>query len=292
MTTISAKQLTAAAIFASSVFISATVNAGDTFTDTYSNGKGGRGAAITGVEPSATGTYPVFVYMVGTWEDYENASATAAINSMADRGYVAATVDYTNSTFGDCSTLSQRSKYIFDAQSSKSAIAKLCSRSKADCSRGVVVGGFSQGSVLAILGKNFDARVEAAYGMGAGVQYDDYDLRACVADGNRALPGDRLRAINGEGDGYLGGNADSVRAQSEELTGLVGSSGHYSAFRSNGSGWYMVNHAEVSDGEAEHCYMRNGGCGFNENRLDSLWTNGGSEWSLEPNLDWLSTFTQ
>lgn len=292
MTTISAKQLTTAAIFASSVFTSATVNAGDTFTDTYSNSKGGRGAAITGVEPSATGTYPVFVYMVGTWEDHENASAMATINSMADRGYVAASVDYSNSTFGECSELSQRSKYIFDAQSSKSAIAKLCSRSKADCSRGVVVGGFSQGSVLAVLGKNFDARVEAAYGMGAGVQYDDYDLRACVADGNRALPGDRLRAINGEGDAYLGGNADSVRAQTEELTGLVGSSGHYSAFRSNGSGWYMVNHAEVSDGEAEHCYMRSGGCGLNENRLDSLWTNGGSEWSLEPNLDWLSTFTQ
>ncbi|MCW8194510.1 hypothetical protein F6455_06900 [Proteobacteria bacterium 005FR1] len=292
MTTILAKQLTAAAIVASSAFISATVNAGDSFSDTYSNGKGGRGAAITGVEPSATGTYPVFVYMVGTWEDHENASAMAAINSMADRGYVAATVDYSNSTFGDCSTLSQRSKYIFDAKNNKSAISKLCSRSKADCSRGVVVGGFSQGSILAVLGNNFDARIEAAYALGAGVQYDSYDLRACVADGNRTLPSDRLRAINGEGDAYMGGTAASVQAQLEELTGLAGGSGHYSAFRTNNSGWYMVSHSEVSDGQAEHCYMRNGGCGFNENRLDSLWTNGGSEWSLEPNLDWISSFTR
>jgi hypothetical protein len=154
------------------------------------------------------------------------------------------------------------------------------------------VGGFSQGSILAILGKNFDARVEAAYAMGAGVQYDDYDLRACVADGNRALGSDRLRAINGEADGFMGGNADSVRAQLEELTGLTGTSGVYSAFRSNDSGWYMVSHGEVSDGEAEHCYMRNGGCGFNQDRLDSIWTSGGSRWSLEPNLDWLTKFTQ
>jgi hypothetical protein len=97
MTRTLAKWTTAAAAFASSVFISTTVNAADSFFDTYSNGKGGRGAAITGLEPSGTGTYPVFVYMVGTWEDYENASAMNAISSMADRGYVAATVDYSNS---------------------------------------------------------------------------------------------------------------------------------------------------------------------------------------------------
>lgn len=287
----SVKRLGLAAVFATSSLMSTTLSAADLFSDKYSNGTLG-GAAISGQEPSAAGTYPVFVYMVGTWEDHENASAMSAVSSMADRGYVAASVDYYNSSFGDCATMTRRSKYIFDAGSSKSAISKLCSRSKADCSKGIVVGGFSQGSMLAVLGKNYDSRVEAAFGMGAGVQYDSYDLRACVADGNRVLAGDRLRAINGEVDSFMGGNPDAVRAQLEELTGLVGSSGLYSLFRANDSGWYMVNQGEVSDGEAEHCYMRDGGCGFNQNTLDANWQSGGSSWSLEPNLEWLTRFTR
>jgi dienelactone hydrolase len=263
----------------------------DSFTDSYKAGR--TNYSIDGREPSASGTYPVFVYMVGTWEDHQNASAIAAIEGMASRGYVAATVDYSNSSFGGCSTISSRAKYIFDAMSSSSAIRKLCGRAKADCGKGVVVGGFSQGSIIAILAKNYDGRVAAAYALGAGVQYDSYDLRSCVADGNRTLTSDRLRAVNGEADGFMGGNADSVRAQLEELTGLSCGGTAYSCFRSNDSGWYMVTHGEVDDGNAEHCYMRNGDCGFgNQNRLDKNWQTGTMPGSLNPNLDWLTNFTR
>ena len=122
--------------------------------------------SIAGVEPSGTGPYPVFFYIVGTSETYNNAAAMAAVNDMASKGYVAATVDYAESQFGTCSVLSAKSSCMFDPNSTLSAVSQLCARAKADYSKGIVVGGFSQGSILALLAKNYDARVQAAYGMG------------------------------------------------------------------------------------------------------------------------------
>lgn len=279
------------AVLALATLGSSSVWALDSFTDSYSASRSTY--SMNGREPSTAGSYPVFVYMVGTSENYNNASAIDAIEGMASRGYVTATVQYANSFFGGCSTLSSRAKYIFDAKSNSSAISKLCSRAKADCSKGVVVGGFSQGSILAILAKNYDRRVEAAYGLGAGVQYSFYNLRSCVADGNRSLPSSRLRAVNGEADGFMGGSASSVRGQLEELTGQSCGSNAYQCAASNDSGWYMVTHGEVQDGDAEHCYMRVGGCGStNQNTLDQNWQVGTTGGALNYNLDWLTGFTQ
>jgi hypothetical protein len=263
------------------------------FTATY---KGGSSYCLStynikGREPSLAGAYPVFVYLVGTTESYDHVSALSAVDKMAARGYVAATVQYPNSSFGDCVTLSGRSKCIFDASSASSAIAVLCSRANADCTKGVVVAGLSQGSVLAVLARNYDPRVQAAYGLGVGVQYSTYDLRACVAEGRRALPGDRLRAVNGEADMFMGSTASTVRGQLEELTGLSCAYNPSSCFRTNKSGWYIVKHSEVADGNADHCYMRQGGCVITNN-LDPQWLSGTAEWSLDANLQWLTGFTQ
>lgn len=262
------------------------------FTATYRGGSSSctTSYAMKGVEPSAAGRYPVFLYIVGTNEPYDHASAMAAIRGMAARNYVAATVQYPNSTFGGCSTLTGRAKCIFDSAAASSAVSTICSRPNADCSKGIVVGGFSQGSVLSILAKNYDARVRAAYALGAGVQYSLYDLRACVADGKRKLTSDRLRAVNGEVDEFMGGTPSTVRSQLQELTGLTCTSSSWSCFRPNNSGWYMVSGAETDDGTGEHCYMRVGGCTTTSN-LDSGWL-GTFVWSLDTNLQWLTGFTE
>lgn len=272
--------------------IAQTSVAADPFTATYRNGNRClSNYTMEGREPTATGKYPVFIYMVGTTEAYDNASAMAAVEEMASRGYVAATIQYPNTTFGNCSALSAKAKCIYDPASSASAVAKLCGRTKADCNKGIVVAGFSQGSILAILAKNYDARVQAAYGLGAGVQYSTYDIRACVANGKRTLTSDRLRAVNGEADDFMGKEASLVRAQLQELTGLTCSSNSYSCFRSNQSGWYMASHAEVEDGYADHCYMRVGNCASSQNVLDVGWDTGTGGWAVDPNLQWLTGFT-
>lgn len=247
---------------------------------------------ISGQEPSTTGTFPVFVYMVGTTETFTNASATAAVAGMASRGFVAATVAYNSGSFSGCTTISGKARCIFDPASSASAISKLCARAKADCSKGVVVGGFSQGAVMATLAKNFDGRVQAAWGMGDGVKYSSFDLTSCMANGNRTLTSDRLRAVDGQKDQFIGPTADNVRSQFLTLTGLSCGSTAFSCLQANGSGWYIVQNSQVGDGSADHCYMRRSGdCLGSQNSLDAGWQSGSDAWELNANLDWLKTFT-
>ena len=266
------------------------------FTATYTGQ--GNGATtcntsfnISGQEPTDAGTFPVFIYTIGTTETFTNASATAAVAAMASRGFVAATLAYNSGSFSGCSTIAGKAKCIFTGASSTSALAQLCARPKADCSKGVVAGGFSQGAVIATLAKNFDSRVRAAWGMGDGVTYSFFNLASCMGNGNRTLTSDRLRAVNGEKDQFIGPTQNNVRSQMLTLTGLSCGSTATSCLQSNGSGWLMVLNGQVGDGSADHCYMRSSGdCGGSQSSLDAGWQTGTAAWELNANLDWLNTF--
>ena len=267
------------------------------FTATYTGQ--GNGATtcntsfnISGQEPTTTGTFPVFVYMVGTSETFTNASATAAVAGMASRGFVAATVAYNSGTFGNCSAISGKARCIFNPSSTTSAISTLCARAKADCSKGIVVGGFSQGAVIATLAKNFNAGVQAAYGLGDGVIYSIFNLTSCMGNGNRTLASDHLRVVDGEKDQFIGPTASNVRSQFLTLTGLSCGTSAFTCLQSNGSGWIIVQNAQVGDASADHCYMRQtGDCSGSANSLDVGWQTGADVWELNANLDWLTGFT-
>jgi hypothetical protein len=275
------------------------------FTATYT-GQGSNATtcnssfAITGQEPSTTGTFPVFLYMVGTTESATNASATAAVAGMASRGFVAATIAYNSGSFGNCSAIDGKTKCIFDSTTSTSAVSVLCARAKADCSKGILAGGFSQGAVIATQSKNFNSGVRAAWGMGDGVKYSSFDLTSCQANGNRALPSDHLRSIAGQKDQFLGasgsfsfgaGSITNVRSQLQTLTGFNCGSTATNCLQSNGSGWYIVQNNQVQDGSADHCFMRaSGDCSGSQNSLDSGWQNGTDVWELSASLSWLASF--
>jgi hypothetical protein len=267
------------------------------FTATYS--AQGSGATtcnttdmITGEEPTAAGAYPVFLYMVGTTETFTNASASAAIEEMAGLGYVAASIQYDSAEFGSCSQIGGKAKCIFNPNSTTSAVETLCARAKADCTKGIVVGGFSQGAVIATLAKNTDSRVQAAWGMGDGVSYTQiFNLSSCMANGKRTLPSDRLRAVNGVNDQFTGSTESAQQTNMQSLTGFTCATGSTSCLQSNGSGWIIVQKNQTQSGVADHCYMRNGGCNASQNTLDSGWANGTANWELEANLEWLTGFT-
>jgi hypothetical protein len=274
------------------------------FTATYT-GQGANATTcntsftMTGQEPSATGTNPVFLYMIGTGETATNASATAAVAGMAAKGFVAATIAYDSGSFNGCGPLQGKSRCIFNAGSATSAVSVLCGRAKADCSKGIVVGGFSQGSVLATQAANFDARVRAAWGTGDGVKYSTFNLSACQANGNRTLPSSRLRAVAGQQDQFVGGGLGfsagtigNVRSQLQSLTGASCGTSATSCLQANGSGWIIVLNNQVQDGSADHCFMRTSGnlCGASQNSLDGNWRSGGDPWELGASLAWLDSF--
>lgn len=274
------------------------------FTATYT-GQGANAStcntsfAITGQEPTVAGTNPVFIYMVGTSETATNASATAAVAQMAAKGFVAATVAYDSASFNGCGPLQGKAACIFNPNSATSAVQVLCSRAKADCSKGIVVGGFSQGSVLATQARNTDARVRAAWGMGDGVSYSVFNLNSCQANGNHTLAGDHLFVTNGQQDQFVGGglglsagNINTVRTQTQTLTGLSCGSTATSCLRANGSGWVIVQNNQVADGSADHCFMRASGnlCAGNQNTLDAGWQTGTANWQLGAALNFLNSF--
>jgi hypothetical protein len=231
--------------------------------------------------------------MVGTNETYNNNGASAAaVSRMAGRGFVAASIQYDSGEFGTCSQISGKAKCIFNPASAVSAVNKLCSRAKADCSKGIVVGGFSQGAVMATLAKNFDARVQAAWGMGDGVVYSTFNLNSCMANGNRTLASDHLRAVDGQADQFLGPLESQVRSQLQTLTGFNCGTSATSCLQSNGSGWIIVLNGQVQSGNADHCYMRSNGCLSSQTTNDPGWLNGSDPWELNANLAWLTTFVQ
>ncbi|HWZ44552.1 MAG TPA: hypothetical protein VNW97_13840 [Candidatus Saccharimonadales bacterium] len=280
------------------VLLSVSAWAQTSFTDTYTGQGSGATTCnttfnINGMEPSATGAYPVFVYMVGTTETFNNdGAASAAVAGMVKRGFVAATIQYDSGQFGNCTQISGKAKCIFNPATAVSAVSKLCSRAKADCNKGIVVGGFSQGAVMATLAKNFDARVQAAWGMGDGVSYSTFNLNACMANGSRTLASDHLRAVDGQADQFIGPQISQVRSQLQTLTGFNCGTSATSCLQTNGSGWIIVLNGQVQSGNADHCYMRTNGCFSSETTNDPGWLNGTSAWELNPNLDWLSGFAQ
>ncbi len=303
-TTLIKRMLMTAAIISGVVLSTAAWSATATFTGTYkgastSGGSCGTNYNISGVEPT-TGTHPVFVYMVGTTETYNNASAMAAVNAMAAKGHVSAAIAYASGSFGSCSQIKDKTSCAFDPNSTTSAIKQLCSRATADCSKGIVVAGFSQGSVIAIQAKNYDARVQAAWGMGVSDHYTTtYNLSSCNDNGNHTLPSDRLRATDGQGDAFAGtasgfgtGTQPVTQNSLTAVTGLTCAAGSYSCLRSNGSGWAMARSSQVNDLSADHCYMRaTGDCLGSESLLDSGWKTGTSAWAMGPSLNWLAGFT-
>ena len=274
-----------AALLASSV-----VQAQTSFSATYTNGSTYK---IAGKEPTATGKYPVYVHIGGTGESYNGNWAMAAVDAAVARGFVAATVEYDNASFGTCTTIGGRAKGIFNSASTASAIAKLCSRAKADCSKGIVTGGLSQGSIISVLAKNYDSRVRASMGQGTGSTYTvAYNLESCMANGKHAQPGDRIRIINGERDMFVGGTEAIARSQAELVTGLK-CFGKQSCFRTNGSGWYIVKDREVADLNADHCFMGNLGLvGVQCSGLsvDPYYQYGSNQWGVKATMDWLKKF--
>jgi dienelactone hydrolase len=264
------------------------------FTTTY-KGSGGNSTGCTaytfdivGKEPAGAGRHPVFIYTVGTSESINNGPARDAIQKMAAKGYVAAIVGYSSGLFGSCSYITNKARCAFNPLSTQSAIAKICSRAKADCSKGIVTAGFSQGAVMATLARNFDPRVRAAYGMGLHNKYATFST-TCATPSERKLPKDRLRVSNGEEDGYGGDTEASNRATSIAVTGYTCTGTQ--CLQPNGSGWVVVKNSDVTDGQADHCFMRaSGDCIGSQTTSDANWLNGNNNWGLNAALGWLDSF--
>ena len=240
--------------------------------------------SIKGYEPSTTGTFPVFVFVTGTSMTFDGAVDENLIQYMGGQGFVAATVQYDNSSYpASCGPAQSKANCIYNTSSPSSAISQLCSRPKADCAtKGIYVSGFSQGANLSSMAANYGANMRAAYLIGNGdVASRIYNLSTCLDKPYLAFSSAQLREVNGQVDQYFGATQSGVQSQLQKVTGVSCASGTYDCLQPDGSGWYIIANSELVDGKADHCYFYNGA-----NSTCSSWNGFDVKWDTGTTLPW------
>ncbi|PWU09869.1 MAG: hypothetical protein C5B51_05475 [Terriglobia bacterium] len=211
------------------------------------------------------------------------------VSEMSKRGFLAASVQYNNTESQQtCPSYVPRTQGVFDASRSTSAVGVLCALSKANCTAGIVTSGISQGGMLAVIARNYAPNVKAAYALSVGAYNKailPIDLTACMGKQNTAIPANRLTVVTGQADPSFG-----TQSSVQSVSGFSCPDGNYQCWDPSGSGagWYLVQNSQVTDGNADHCYIDVGGC---NDKFDANWLPpAGSNWALKSNLDWLATF--
>jgi hypothetical protein len=250
---------------------------------------------IYGSEPASEGQYPVVVYLHSILADWVgNLEGRGFVELAAGQGFVAAAVTYDSWLALKPGRVDEHAKCMFAPGSSGNALAQVCARPKADCSKGVLLAGFSVGGAIAGRANNFSPQVRAAWLIGV-IGPATAEALAPPA-GTRALPNDRLRITTGRTDVEV--RDPSTGQVTVDLTALNRLTGQDCAaspcLRSDGSGYYVVQHSEVADGIADHCYWLGvaprQSCPRGAPTFDpGFRPPSTTPWSLITGLDWLRT---
>lgn len=251
-------------------------------------------------KPAKPGKYPVFLFLIGTLRTHNSETARGIVDRAAQRGFVAAAVDYDTiatdfHSKGPCDSMEAKSKCsltVDDSSAPEAALNLICNGLRidgsnaglsADCNQGIVVSGFSQGALLAMLARNHDERIQAVWAIGHHNQaLPDSEPLQCVHGKNgmppdtRALAAERLRVLVGEGDWMV---RKPHQQHLEAVTGRKCAPGTLGpCFGEDGSGWAIVPNIECG-GKCKHEYLDN--ARFWD---PSTW------WGVDQNLDWLKQF--
>jgi poly(3-hydroxybutyrate) depolymerase len=253
-----------------------------------------RTQTVYGSEPAAPGRYPVVVYLHGTLADWGgNAEGRRVAELAAAQGFVAAAFTHSNTRPSQAS-IDGHAFCIFDARAPGDALAQVCGRPKADCSRGALVTGFSVGGAIAARAKNFAPEVRAAWVMGLNGPVTAASLAPPA--GTRALPDNMLRIAIGRSDVEV--NNPTTGQVGLDLTALNRLTGQSCAMspclRADGSGYHVVQHSQVADGVADHCYWLRvnrfaptNSCTWNPTFDPGFKPPSTTPWSLITGLAWL-----
>lgn len=225
-------------------------------------------------EPNASGKYPVAIVTVGTFGSITAPAYQELAKEFGRQGFVAIVADY--NTWENIlkpipmDRVKAKANCTYRPSRPESVMTTVCARAKADCSKGIVTSGHSQGGAMALLGHDYDSRIDAAHVWGTG---NDVPVTMEMKS--------KIRVIAGEKD--TGGKTPM---DLNAMTGL-NCDVQWECFRPNGSGWRRVRDDEVTDGDADHCFTTNGGCG---GPIDVKAMDASKNWSYPANVTWLKNF--
>ncbi len=280
-----------------------------------------RSLGITGSEPMEPGRYPVAIFLVGTSGKYAGTGVVEnVLPALARQGFIAASLEYENATlFGaaqncnlyrDNASCMVRNDDDYVTGERKSALAQLCGRPNADCGKGVVVLGHSQGGMTAVQmlrippieppsGEPMPELVAAApIGVGpvgyfAGIQV--VDVRACMTFDN--IPPTRMFAVNGENDRYFNGpdaNQAGGQIALETVTGQHCDPPSWDcrapeSSAAPGTGYALVKPSELTHMRAAHDFMHDFNVSPTVEFAEPNWISpdNAAPWSLYSTARWL-----
>ncbi len=247
------------------------------FTDTYSGGM------IVGREPDLPGAHPVFLFVGDRGAPFDAPLALAWIDAMARAGFVAAALQYMDGGAADCDALRAKAGVAF-----MGGVDQACGRARSDCSQGLVVAGHGQGGWLALLARDVDLDIDAAFASAVGTDPEvGPSVQTCVAT-ERTLPFNRIRIVNGASDASWG---PTMRAQLNRITMSDCSAGVTDCLAGDGSGWYLVDDLETTDGNADRCFFNDSdGSMPCTSPIDPMWASTSGRWGLDASVQWLASF--
>jgi hypothetical protein len=231
---------------------------------------------FVGYEPTA-GTHPVFIWLMGSLGVYNAAAHQTIVETWAKRGFVAATADYLddNGALQGDAGYQLQANCLYDRSVSGSLAATLCARARADCSKGLVVGGHSQGGALAWHATYQEPSIVAIVPIGTtppGLGETINPYIPTSAGGNRTFPSSAVRLTNGEWE--VEDNVGFAQPQTRQrMNTMVSDScqpdtdpdetlpyvGVDQCLRADGSGWYLAPNGGPRT-NADHCWIFDSGC--------------------------------
>ena len=213
--------------------------------------------------------WPLAVFLHGTRREHNDAFATDAAKLLADSGFAALSLQYTNQAYpGGCEDFDQRTQQVAEG------IRQLCDMTDLgiNCALGVAAVGFSLGGQIALKLRNFNANVSAALSIAGSILFEGQ----CLMSHHFTLDRSKRRITVGSADRHYG-----------SLLKCVGSSGYdcggNNCIQPDGSGFYMVTEEEIGRTPHHNYYINPATQGMEEDFKHSK-----APWGFTAGVQWLA----
>jgi len=251
---------------------------------------------------------PLFIWVPCTGGHARDKIPQFFIQEMSQRGYVAVSFDYPDPD-QNINLLEEKAATMFDASNENSPLSIMCGRDDVDCSMGIAVAGYSQGTHLALLSATVDSRVSGVYTIeGARVTWPSGSGSTMCDNENIAphLPQNRRRYILGEGDQYYAWEPiDGSDGYKPSLEDAIKNNKILSGYdcgenrdciQPDGSGYFVTTTEDCVPDARTACplfgvpnHTNWAGGKKQDDPVIAPWFDANSSWGVTASLDWLAS---
>lgn len=269
----------------------------------------GKKAQVGGYAPSGPGKFPLAVYLQGTTMSFGHAGSTDLLEEMAQRGFVAVNIQYSNMGYfgSNCTKLKNKAENVAEC------ITKICQQNNygVDCGKGVAAYGYSQGGQIANFLGNYKDKVTGLQSVTAvlGISSTILSYGGITAAQKECLQLDlsrsKRRILIGDEDGQFGGNgtqssgqADVVIANALYLSGYddgTCTGATYDCIQPDGSGYFVATTEDTGIPHVNHHWIFKYGYDRRTRKvavksMSPTFANAPEDkkWGAKNNFDWLS----